>query len=100
MDTNNEFALLRVLNGKWKVAILYIIGDQQVVRFGQLCKSLPDITPKVLTAHLRALEKDGIVKRRMFATVPVKVEYSLSRKGLSICPVLKSMREWERSNTH
>lgn len=63
-------------------------------RFGELKKSVTGITQKVLTNNLRQMEASGLVKRKVYAEVPPRVEYSLTETGLSLKPVLDSMVEW------
>ena len=63
-------------------------------RFGELKKSLPGIPQKVLTSHLRAMEESGLVKRKVFAEVPPKVEYSLTETGKSLKPIHDAMWKW------
>ena len=63
-------------------------------RFGELRKSVSGISQKVLTSNLRAMEEGGIVKRKVYAEVPPRVEYSLTETGKSLQPVLDSMTDW------
>jgi len=85
--------MLHVLSGKWKPMILHHLhrGTQ---RFGELRRLLPDATPQMLTAHLRELERDGLVHREVYAQVPPKVEYSLTEIGRSLGPVVVLMAKW------
>ena len=84
---------LAVVGGKWKTVILYHLNDG-VHRFGELQRRLPGITRKVLTQQLRELEADGIVARKVYGQVPPKVEYSLTKYGHTLRPVLKALCEW------
>ena len=84
---------LSVIGGKWKPAILYMI-DMGIDRFGQMQKRLPGISKRMLTNHLRELETDGIVHRKVFAEVPPKVIYSLTDKGKTLEPIFVAMEEW------
>lgn len=63
-------------------------------RFGELKKSVTGITQKVLTSNLRQMEASGLVKRKVYAEVPPRVEYSLTKTGFSLKPILDSMLEW------
>ncbi len=63
-------------------------------RFGELKKSVTGITQKVLTSNLRQMEASGLVKRKVYAEVPPRVEYSLTKTGFSLKPILDSMVEW------
>ncbi len=82
-----------VIGGKWKPLILfYLEGGTR--RFGELQKLIPGMTKKMLTQHLRDLERDEVVRRKVYAVVPPKVEYSLTRHGESLKPILKLMSSW------
>jgi DNA-binding HxlR family transcriptional regulator len=85
---------LEVIGGKWKPVILYYIKMIGVCRFGELRRYIPHITKKMLTQQLRELESDGIVQRKIFQQVPLRVEYSLTRHGKTLEPILKSMADW------
>ena len=63
-------------------------------RFGELRKAIPDITQTMLTKQLRDLERDGLVKRRVYAEVPPKVEYSATEDGIGLMPAFKEMHSW------
>ncbi|MGP1544540.1 MAG: winged helix-turn-helix transcriptional regulator [Candidatus Fimenecus sp.] len=63
-------------------------------RFGELKKSVSGISQKVLTAHLRSMEEDGLVNRKIYAQIPPRVEYSLTETGWSLKPVLDAMAQW------
>ena len=82
-----------LIGEKWKVLIIrdLLTGKK---RFGELKKSVTGITQKVLTNNLRQVEASGLVKRKVYAEVPPRVEYSLTETGLSLKPVLDSMVEW------
>ena len=84
---------LQVLNGKWKPNILFhlLSGTK---RTGELRRLMPEATQQMLTAHLRELERDGIIHRTVFAQVPPKVEYSLTHLGRSLGPVFDKIYEW------
>jgi DNA-binding HxlR family transcriptional regulator len=82
-----------VVSGKWKPLIIVCLktGPQ---RYGELRRKISGPTHKVLTQQLRQLEGDGIVTRKVYATVPPRVEYSLSRYGKTLVPVLDAMAQW------
>lgn len=82
-----------LINDKWKVIIVrdLLTGTK---RFGELKKSVTGITQKVLTSNLRQMEADGLIKRKVYAEVPPRVEYSLTETGLSLKPILDSMVAW------
>lgn len=82
-----------IIGGKWKPLILFFL-EGGTRRFGELRKLIPGLTKKMLTQHLRELERDGIIHRKVYAQVPPKVEYSLTRHGESLKPILKLMSAW------
>ncbi|WP_066384734.1 winged helix-turn-helix transcriptional regulator [Anabaena sp. CA = ATCC 33047] len=84
---------LKVIGGRWKVLIIRELLSG-VQRFGELQRSLPGITQKMLTQQLRELEEDGIIHRQVYAQIPPKVEYSLTPLGASLQPILYAMHEW------
>lgn len=84
---------LRVLGGKWKILILWHLKDD-VRRFSELKRLMPEITEKVLTQQLRELVRDGVVSRNVYSEVPPKVEYAFTEYGLSLKPVLQALCNW------
>ncbi len=82
-----------VLAGKWTVVVLAHLKDE-VLRFSELRRRMPDITDKMLTQRLRALEDDGIVERNVVAATPPHVEYRLTDEGESLRPVLDALYAW------
>jgi DNA-binding HxlR family transcriptional regulator len=86
-------ATLEVIGGKWKVLILYYLKEN-FRRFGELKSSIPGIAQKMLTQQLRELEADGLINRKVYAEVPPKVEYTLTKYGESLEPILKLMCQW------
>ncbi len=95
MDENNCPVKLTtdIIGGKWKPSILFFLEDG-TRRFGELQKLIPLMTKKTLTQHLRELEYHGIIHRKVYAQVPPKVEYSLTKHGESLKPILKLMSAW------
>lgn len=87
-----ETALV-LMGDRWK---LLIVGEllTGTKRFGELKKALTGISQKVLTQHLRAMEETGLVNRKVYAEVPPKVEYSLTKLGRSLKPIHDAMGEW------
>ena len=67
-------------------------------RFGSILKMVPDISKRMLTKELRELEADGLIKRKIFAEVPPRVEYSLTDSGQSLIPILNEMESWGKEN--
>ena len=88
---------VRIIGGRWKVIILYEIRAEKK-RYSDLQRSLPGITPKMLTQQLRELEDDGIVHREVYREVPPKVEYSLTPLGESLRPVIQAITDWGSEN--
>ena len=86
------------ISGKWKLLIIYNLSHASAIRFGDLHRSIPDVSQKVLTSQLRNLAKDGLVNRKVYPEVPPRVEYSLTDKGLSLCPVLDLLAVWAAKN--
>jgi DNA-binding HxlR family transcriptional regulator len=86
-------AAIAVFGGKWKAVILWWL-QQRTWRFAELRRQIPEITEKMLTQQLRELEADGIVARRVYATVPPKVEYSLTSYGHSLKRALRAICDW------
>ena len=88
---------LAVIEGHWKLPILFrLLGGTR--RFGELRKHLPAATQRMLTLHLRELERDGLIHREVYREVPPKVEYSLTELGRSLEPLLRFMSEWGNAN--
>lgn len=87
-----EFTL-SLISGKWKILILKELS-QEPLRYGAIGKRIPQISAKVLIAHLREMEDDGLIVREVFPEVPPRVEYSLSEKGASIFTVFIELRRW------
>lgn len=82
-----------LIGNKWKLFILrnLLVGTN---RFGELQKTIPGISQKVLTDNLRSMEKDGIIVRTVFAEVPPRVEYQLSELGDTMRPIIAAMEIW------
>ena len=91
--TESVQTTLRILGGKWKILILWHLKDE-VKRFGELKRLMPEITEKMLIQQLRELEKDAIVHRNVYPDVPPKVEYSFTAYGRSLEPVLQVLCNW------
>ena len=84
---------LMLIGNKWKVLILrdLLTGTK---RFGELKRSVGNVSQKVLTAQLRAMEESGLLTRKVYAEVPPRVEYSLTELGQSLKPILDVMKNW------
>lgn len=86
-------AAIEAIGGKWKGIILYHLSDD-LKRFSELKRLMPNVTQKMLTKQLRELEQDGIVHRHVYPQVPPKVEYSLTEFGLTLTPILQALEQW------
>src|SRR6185295_10653427 len=84
----------RFLEGRWKTDIIFHLFDRGVLRFSDLERAIPAVSQKMLIQQLRELERDGIVKRTVYAEVPPKVEYALTEWGKALCPALDALLEW------
>ncbi len=91
-------ATISLIDGKWKCVVLFHLLNKSVVRFNELRRLVPGVTQRMLTNQLRELEADGLIVREVYAQVPPKVEYSLSPLGLSLEPILRSLRVWGDAN--
>lgn len=87
---------MKFIGGKWKTVVLWYLKNK-TYRFGELKKQIPDITEKMLSIQLKALQEDGLVRREVFAEVPLRVEYSLTDFGKSLIPVLNAVAKWGRN---
>lgn len=85
---------IAVLGGAWKPSILTLLGEHEVLRFGELSRLLENPTARVLTRQLRELEEDGLITRTVYRQVPPKVEYRLSELGTSAMPLLVELTRW------
>jgi DNA-binding HxlR family transcriptional regulator len=88
---------LELISGKWKPRLLWKFYNQGTLRFGELKRTMPAITAKMLTQQLRELERDGLVLRKIYPEVPPKVEYSLSDFGRTLGPILDLIAHWSTS---
>ena len=85
---------LRLLEGRWKLVILFHLFGGKIMRFSDLERAIPAITQKMLGQQLKAMEADGIVLRTAYPQVPPKVEYRLTSWGQSLCPALDAILKW------
>jgi DNA-binding HxlR family transcriptional regulator len=90
-------AALRMLTGKWKGEILFRLA-QDKHRFGELKRSIPGITQHMLTAQLRELEADGLVRRTVFPEVPPRVEYEVTDAARALRPVFDALFRWTQEH--
>ncbi len=89
---------MSLIQGKYKMFILYTLMEFGVVRFNEMKKYIGSITYKTLSSTLKQLEADGLIIRKEYPQIPPKVEYSLSERGRSLMPILDQMCEWGDQN--
>ena len=87
-------AALKLLEGRWKLVILFHLFGGKVLRYSDLERLIPNITQKMLGQQLRQMEADGIVVRKAYPQVPPRVEYSLTEWGQALCPALDAILKW------
>ena len=85
---------LQVLEGRWKLLILFHLFGGKLLRFSELQRAIPAISQKMLIQQLRQLEADGVVRRIVHHQVPPKVEYGLTVWGQALCPALDAVLKW------
>ena len=86
-----------IIGGKWKPLILFYL-QSGTHRFSELNRLIPSSTKKMLTQQLRELERDAIINRKVYAQVPPRVEYSITRHGQSLRPILQLMSAWGKKH--
>ncbi len=96
-DTGFSYTL-SLINGKYKMTILYALMEFGVVRFNELQRYIRGISFKTLSLTLKELEADKLIVRTEYPQIPPKVEYSLSERGRSLMPILDGMCEWGDKN--
>lgn len=89
---------LSLINGKYKMTILYVLAEFGVVRFNEMKKYIDEISYKTLNSTLKELEADKLVHREEYPQIPPKVEYSLTDRGKSLIPILETMCDWGEEN--
>lgn len=87
-------ASIEIFGGKWKSIILYYLMVDGPIRFNELQRKVNGITQRMLTKQLKDLQMYGLVHREAYPEVPPRVEYSLTEKGKTLSPILKSLRKW------
>ena len=83
---------------KWGLLVLLVIHEQEVIRFGELSRAIPDISTRVLSATLRTLEADDLIYRKVYPVIPPKVEYSLTELGKELVPMIITLTDWASLN--
>ena len=89
---------LSIIGGKWKMIIMFWLVEYKTLRYGELKRCIGSISDKVLNNQLKELERDGVIIRNEFPEIPPRVEYSLSKRGLSLIPILEEMCKWGENN--
>jgi DNA-binding HxlR family transcriptional regulator len=84
---------LNKIGGKWKPVVIFLIR-KECNRFSMLQRAIPEISKQMLVNQLRELEEDGILVRKVYAEVPPRVEYSLSKYGEELLPIIDQMQDW------
>jgi DNA-binding HxlR family transcriptional regulator len=90
--------VLSRISDKWSMLILYTLNQYPTMRFSALQKDICDISQKMLTVSLRTLEEDGLVKRKIYAEVPPRVEYSLTERARTLIPYINGLISWAKTN--
>jgi len=88
-----EYTLTKI-GGKWKPLILWFLIENGTKRYGEIRRYIPDVTNKMLSQQLKELAADKLIKRKDYKTVPPKVEYSITKEGLTLHPILELMCAW------
>ena len=103
-DTNSIIEICPIRNviarfgDKWSFLVLLTINEHKVIRFNELCRAIPDISPRMPSGTLRTLEADGLISRKVYPVVPPKVEYCLTDIGDSLIPHINRLTEWALEN--
>lgn len=94
LEDTGFYYTMTLIQGKYKLFILYTLAEMKTVRFNELQRQLKSISFKTLSATLKELEADDLVHREQYAQIPPKVEYSLTEKGRSLIPILDQLCDW------
>lgn len=89
---------LSLISGKYRPVIFYCLMEYEPVRFNEMQRYLKKITDKTLSQHLKELEADGLIMRKVYPQIPPKVEYSLTERGHSLMEVLDKLCDWGNAN--
>lgn len=85
---------LKVIQGRWKVELLFWLFRDEILRYSDFGRLIPNLSERVLTKQLKALENDGVILRTAYPTVPPQVDYRLTGRGQALLTVLVEMRDW------
>lgn len=97
-DTCPVRDILAKLGDKWSVLVLVTLYANGVLRFGDIQRTIGDISQRMLTVTLKSLEADGLVNRKMYAEIPPRVEYNLTKRGQSLFPHIQALVGWAEEN--
>ena len=86
--------MFRYIGGKWKLRILCTLHYNETLRYSEIKRLVAGVSPTMLASSLRELEESGLVERKVYDTIPVKVEYQLTEAGSSLVPILCELRDW------
>lgn len=92
-DTSFGYTL-SIINGKWKLLIIFYLSKHKTIRYNALQRLIGDITYKTLSSTLKEMEQDGLIVRKEYPQIPPKVEYSLTVKGETLWPIIEKMCHW------
>lgn len=90
--------VMRHLTDRWTPFIVAALSEQPVARFGELKAKIQGVSPKVLTQTLRSMERDGLVERRVTASIPPRVDYELTALGTTLIEPMTALRHWAQDN--
>ena len=97
METCPLNRAMALIGGKWKMQILCALSNNGALRYNRLKRSLDGVSNTVLASALRELERDGLVVRREYLEVPVRVEYAVTEHGAALLPILDALGDWSQS---
>lgn len=97
METCPLNRAMALIGGKWKMQILCALSNNGALRYNRLKRSLDGVSNTVLASALRELERDGLVVRREYLEVPVRVEYTVTEYGAALLPILDALGDWSQS---
>ncbi|SES83570.1 winged helix-turn-helix transcriptional regulator [Prevotella sp. kh1p2] len=91
--------ILSRIGEKWTLLVLLELSESTgSMRFGQIARAIPDVSQRMLTATLRALEADGLVSRKVYPEVPLRVEYALTERTHTLIPLINQLVQWSIDN--
>lgn len=98
IEDTGFYYTMSLIDGKYRMAVLYALANYGTVRFNELVRYLDGISYRTLSNVLKQLESDGLVHREEYPQIPPKVEYSLTGRGESLMPILDALCEWGSEN--